>query len=210
MTMLMLVCALGLIVAGATVPVYSAVSLLAGSIGSLPLIVYRRLGDGRERAENHRTWPLLHDQPNPEMAADELWELVMAHLLLWGNAFLGRSATTSGSSPSSGRYAQPRAGRPRRPGHRYFVLDGKRTRLRRGDDILHIRGLGTDGLVGLSPGPAGPPDAAGAMAIEEFTGPVLGERRAAPASSSAPEQAEPGSRDRNLKATGTRRTTQRR
>src|SRR3954454_6092143 len=52
------------------VPVYSAVQLLAGAVGSLPLVVYRRLTDdagkpaGRERAPDHRTWRMLHDAPN--------------------------------------------------------------------------------------------------------------------------------------------------
>ena len=49
------------------VPVYSAVSLIAGTVATLPLIVY----DGDERVEDPRA-NLLHRQPNPEMAADEL------------------------------------------------------------------------------------------------------------------------------------------
>jgi HK97 family phage portal protein len=154
----------------ALVPVYSAVSLLAGATGSLPLIVYRRLGeDGRERAHTHRTWPLLHDQPNPEMAADEVWELVMAHLLLWGNAFIAKIRDNFGVVTELWplRPNRVQVGRDNQ-GNRYFVVDGNGRYDNR--DILHIRGLGTDGLVGLSPVQQARQMLAGAMALEEFTG----------------------------------------
>jgi HK97 family phage portal protein len=152
------------------VPVYSAVSLLAGSIGSLPLIVYRKLTDGRERAENHWMWPLLHQQPNDRMAADELWELVGAHLLLWGNAFLWKEKNAAGGTISALYPIEPsRVAVGLDEQGSYFVLDGEQTPLR-GDQILHIRGLGVDGLVGLSPIQQARQMLSGGMAIEEFTG----------------------------------------
>lgn len=151
------------------VPVYSAVSLLAGSIGSLPLVVYRRLNEGRERAENHRTWGLLHNQPNPSMAADEVWELVGGHLCLWGNAFLAKIRDDFGIvkelwplRPSRVQVGVDERGR-------YFIVDGRNDRYTE-EDILHIRGLGTDGVVGLSPVQLAKQMLAGSMALEEFTG----------------------------------------
>src|SRR5262252_6105360 len=72
-----------------TVPIYAAVSLIAGAIGSLPLKVYREEADDtRVEAKSSKQWKLLHDMPNPEIAADEFWEMTVASLLLWGNAFL--------------------------------------------------------------------------------------------------------------------------
>lgn len=154
------------------VPVFSAVSLLAGTIGSLPLIVYRRgTGSEKERASDHRTWSMLHDQPNPEMAADEVWELVMVHLLLWGNAFLLKVRDPLGIV---------RELWPIRPNRvlvgydergRYFIVasasKGSAEKYRE-QDILHIRGLGTDSLVGLSPIQMARQMLAGAMEAEEF------------------------------------------
>lgn len=151
------------------VPVYSAVALLAGSIGSLPLVVYRRLERGRERAGNHRMWRLLHVQPNEHMAADEVWELIGAHLLLWGNAFLGKIRDRNGLvselwplRPSRVQVGVDEGGR------RFFILDGEGRYT--AEDILHIRGLGTDGVVGLSPVQQARQALGAGMALEEFTG----------------------------------------
>lgn len=152
------------------VPVFSAVSLLAGSIGSLPLVVYRRLDQGRERARSHRTWSLLHDLPNPEMASDELWEMIGAHLLLWGNAFLAKIRDQKGvvSELWPIRPSRIQVGKDRN-GERYFILDGHPERLTQ-EDILHIRGLGTDGVVGLSPIQQARQMLGGAMSLEEYGG----------------------------------------
>lgn len=150
------------------VPVFSAVSLLAGSIGSLPVMVYRRLEEGRERATNHRAWKLLHDSPNPEMAADEVWEIVGTHLLLWGNAFLAKVRSNQGivSELWPLRPNRVQVGKDKN-GERYFTLDGRPERYTQ-EDILHIRGLGTDGVVGLSPVQQARQALASSMSLEEF------------------------------------------
>jgi len=152
------------------VPVYSAVSRIAGSVGSLPLIVYRRLPQGgKERAENHRTWRMLHDQPNESMGSDEFWEIVEAHLLLWGNAFVAKIRDSLGMVSELWPMEPSRVKVGRQDdGTRYFVLDGKDRYTEA--DILHIRGLGTDGLVGLSPIQQAKQMLGGALAHEEFSG----------------------------------------
>ncbi len=151
------------------VGVYAAVSKIAGSVGSLPLMVYRRLDEGRERADNHRAWKLLHDQPNPDIAADEFWELVMTHLLLWGNGFIAKFRD------SLGIVNELRPVRPNRVkvgnanGTPFYILDDKPQRYGP-EDILHIRGMGTDGLVGLSPIQTAREMIASGQSLEEFTG----------------------------------------
>lgn len=138
------------------VPVFSATSLLAGGVGSLPLITYRRQsGEGRERAGNHRMYRLLHDRPNELMAADELWEVVTAHLVLWGNSFLAKGRGDDGLvnelvplSPDRVKVGTDRDGAPM-----YIYTDtvtGREIRAGVGD-VLHIRGLSFDGRVGISP-----------------------------------------------------------
>lgn len=152
------------------VPVYSAVRLLAGSIGSLPLVVYRRLPEGRERAQNHRTWRLLHDQPNPSMSADECWELVGGHLCLWGNAFLAKIRDSFGNVGELWPIRPSRVQVGVDDHGRFFVLDGNPAERYTEEDILHIRAFGTDGVVGLSPVQQARQMLAGSMAMEEFTG----------------------------------------
>lgn len=136
------------------VPVYSAVELLAGAIGSLPLKVYRK-GETRSEADGSRQWKMLHDFPNDEMASDEFWEIVMTNLLLWGNAFIAKQRDPLGRVTSlwpirSSRVAVGRLDLENRTSVRYFVIDNISDPIFE-SDILQIRGLSPDGLVGYSP-----------------------------------------------------------
>jgi HK97 family phage portal protein len=140
----------------AFVPVYACVRLLASSIASLPLPVYRRLpGGGKERDPGHPLYTLLHDQPNPEMTSCELRQALVGHLLLWGNAY------ASIESDSAGRVVglwplrpdQMRVERSTTSGqviYRYTLPEGEE-RILLADEVMHWRGLSTDGLMGYSP-----------------------------------------------------------
>ena len=70
-----------------TTAVYACVRILAESIACLPLAIYRRWEGGKEIAYEHPLYFLLHDSPNAEMTRFVLRETLMAHLLLWGNAY---------------------------------------------------------------------------------------------------------------------------
>ena len=70
-----------------TTAVYACVRILAESIAGLPLHVYVYKGQGKERVPEHPLYFLLHDAPNPEMTSFVFRETLMAHLLLWGNAY---------------------------------------------------------------------------------------------------------------------------
>lgn len=67
--------------------VYAAVRLLAETVGSLPLMVYKRDGRDKDVDREHPLYSVLHDLPNPFITAMELREVLMAHLNLWGNAY---------------------------------------------------------------------------------------------------------------------------
>lgn len=67
--------------------VYACVSAISETVASLPLILFRRNGDDRERASDHPLYKVLHDQANPQMTALEFRELMQAQVLLRGNAF---------------------------------------------------------------------------------------------------------------------------
>ena len=95
-----------------------AFNVLAEAIAALPLLVYRRLPNGgKERAPEHRLYPILHDQPNPEMTAYELRAALVGHVCLWGNAYceIERSdaginapvAAAPGSHDADARRQQP-------------------------------------------------------------------------------------------------------
>jgi HK97 family phage portal protein len=155
------------------VPVYNAVSQIAGAVAQLPLVVYEQSGDERKRALAHPAWRLLNEEPNPEMAADEVWEMVESHLDLWGNAFLykvkrpGSEGLTEQLWPISPDRVQVTRDEQQR---RVFWIEGK---IFREDTILHIRSLSHDGLVGYSPIQLARNALANAMAQEEFQGRFL-------------------------------------
>ena len=134
--------------------VFACVRVLAEDVASLPLLVYRRLQPrGKERAPEHPLYRLLHDAPNPEMTAIEFRETMMGHLALWGNGYaekeFNRAGRVMGLWP-----LRPDRMRVRREGgalvYEYQLPDGETTRLPAAR-VMHLRGLGANGIVGYSP-----------------------------------------------------------
>jgi len=66
---------------------WACVRLLSETLASLPLVTYRRLERGKERATDHPLYKLLHDEPNPEMDAFTFTETLMGHLVTTGNCY---------------------------------------------------------------------------------------------------------------------------
>ena len=142
--------------------VYSCVRILAEAIAGLPLHVYRyKDGGGKEKALDHPLYRLLHDEPNPEMTSFVFRETLMTHLLLWGNAFA--QVVRNGLGEVIGLYPlQPNrmsVGRDLDSKALYYEYqtswdepagEYKTIRLTP-NDVLHVPGLGFDGLVGYSP-----------------------------------------------------------
>ena len=142
--------------------VYSCVRILAEAIAGLPLHLYHYKEDGgKEKAHEHPLYLLLHDEPNPEMSSFVFRETLMTHLLLWGNAYAQIIRNGKGEvialyplmpnrmtvdRDSSGqlyyKYQKNSADAP--------TMDGTSVILRP-CDVLHVPGLGFDGLVGYSP-----------------------------------------------------------
>jgi HK97 family phage portal protein len=155
-----------------TTAVYACVRILAETIASLPLNVYRSTDNGKEKAIDHQLYYLLHDEPNPEMTSFVFRETLMSHLLLWGNAYAqiirdGRGKVLALYPLLPDRMMVDRTTEGQlyyeyRKDTGYVIL--------RPEDILHIPGLGFDGLVGYSP-IAMAKDAIGmAIATEEYGG----------------------------------------
>ena len=130
--------------------VYACVRLIAGAIASLPLAVYRRTEDSRERVRNDLWW-LLNEQPCPTVSAAVFWEYLVAQMLLSGDALAeierGRGGAIRGLRPLDSRAVGIRQidGRLRYE----FCRDGEWLG-RDQDDILHIPGFGFDGTRGMS------------------------------------------------------------
>lgn len=137
-----------------TSAVYGCVSLIAKTIASLPLKVYRRRSNG-DGVEVPDTLPyyLLHDEPNPAMTSCVWREFLVANILLGGNAYvaIGRDQANRVVDlfPVPWQYVTPERTKDGR--HRYHVQvsNGERETLDQ-SNMLHIPGLGFDGVKGLS------------------------------------------------------------
>lgn len=142
--------------------VYSCVRILAEAIAGLPLHLYRYRDDGgKEKAIDHPLYLLLHDEPNPEMSSFVFRETLMTHLLLWGNAYAqiirnGKGEVVALYPLMPNKMSVDRDS----DGHLYYtyqrsneealIAEGTKVVLSP-KDVLHIPGLGFDGLVGYSP-----------------------------------------------------------
>ena len=141
--------------------VYRAVSLISGTIATLPLKTYRDLPDGtRERVDGS----FLNRPGGPGGLTQFEWtELVMVHLLLWGNAYLlhliGGGDQLVGLiplHPTAVEVKQPRTKAEAErffPWNKYFtvrMVDGSEKDLNP-SQLTHITALSTDGVYGLSP-----------------------------------------------------------
>lgn len=134
--------------------VFSAVSIISADISSLPLMLFKRLANGgKDRYEDHRLYPLLHDMPNPEMTSMVFRETLQAHALLWGNAYaeIERDKT---NRPIALWPLTPDRVTPVRDGRngplRYRVVNGSDMVYLEPERILHVPGLGFDGICGYS------------------------------------------------------------
>nr|UVY04645.1 MAG: portal protein [Bacteriophage sp.]DAU89375.1 MAG TPA: Portal [Caudoviricetes sp.] len=142
--------------------VYSCVRILAEAIAGLPLHVYRYNSDGgKAMALDHSLYRLLHDEPNPEMSSFVFRETLMTHLLLWGNAYAqiirnGKNEIVALYPLMPNKMSVDRD----ESGHLYYTYyRGSDEAIKNKEfavtlqpsDVLHIPGLGFDGLVGYSP-----------------------------------------------------------
>lgn len=134
--------------------VFACIRAISEDVGKLPLKLYKNLEPrGKEPLPKHRLYGLLHDQPNPEMTAVTFRRVLTAHALGWGNGFAEIERDVTGI---------PLSLWPLRPDRvRVFRLDDNRiwyeirteegqTAWLRDDNILHIPGLGFDGLIGYN------------------------------------------------------------
>ena len=142
--------------------VYSCVRVLSEAVAGLPLHLYRYTDDGgKEKAIDHPLYLLLHDEPNPEMSSFVFRETLMTHLLLWGNAYAqiirnGKNEVVALYPLMPNKMSVDRD----ESGQLYYtyyrgsdeaIQNKEYTVTLRPSDVLHIPGLGFDGLVGYSP-----------------------------------------------------------
>lgn len=145
-----------------TTAVYACVRILSETIASLPLHVYRYTEGGKAKDTEHVLYTLLHDEPNPDMTSFVFRETLMSHLLIWGNAYAqilrDRSGQVIGLYPL---LPDQMSVHRSEKGKLYYVYNRyeednpnfqeKGSIVLSQEEVLHIPGLGFDGLIGYSP-----------------------------------------------------------
>lgn len=146
-----------------TTAVYACVRILSEAVASLPIHLYRyKEGGGKEKVTDHSLYQLLHNEPNTEMTSFVFRETLMSHLLIWGNAYAqiirdgaGRVLALYPLLPNKVDVQRDEKG------EMYYVYNRSSEEnpnfkeygsiILKKEDVLHIPGLGFDGLIGYSP-----------------------------------------------------------
>ena len=145
--------------------VYACVRVLSESLASLPLDLFKYTGNvGSEKDRSLPLYRVLHDEPNPEMTSFTWRETAMAHLLTWGNHYSQVIRNNAGQVVGLYPLLPDRmtVNRDDQTGEIYYVYIVSKDEAVPGvranepvrieaEDVLHIPGLGFDGLVGYSP-----------------------------------------------------------
>jgi HK97 family phage portal protein len=136
--------------------VFACVRVLAETVASLPLPVYKRLKKGgKERDPTHPLYRVLHDQANEEMTSFTWRETMMGHLLTWGNAYSeiewGNDGNVKALWPLRPDKTWPERNPKTKKLEYYTVLPDDTSVKLPTERILHLKGLSPNGLVGYSP-----------------------------------------------------------
>lgn len=129
--------------------VWACVQYITNSVCSLPIGVYRKTPSGREEVLGHYLNTLLHDRPNAMMKPRDFRKAMTLQLVIWSNAYA--EIFWVGNRPVSIV--------PLRPGRTTPVLSGgelvyhyqtdRGVRIISKKSMLHLKGFGTDGIVGI-------------------------------------------------------------
>ncbi len=152
--------------------VFAAVRIISSQFASLPFVLYRNRPDGgKDRVTNHPIYSLIARRPNQYQNAFEWREMMAGHLALRGNAFNQIVSDSRGNITAliplhpdrvkillvaNGDYS-----------YQYSDLQGQEIMFSRGE-IWHLRGLSSDGIIGLSPIALARNSIGGAIAAQDF------------------------------------------
>jgi len=131
--------------------VYNAISLIAGTIGALPLHLMKNTGKSSEKATQKTLYSVLHSTPNPYMTAMNFRETILAHILAWGNGYAEIVRNGYGDVVELWPISPDRVRIEMIQGDMlYHVRVQNQEIILPKTKILHIPGLGFDGFLGYS------------------------------------------------------------
>ena len=130
--------------------VFACVRVISEDVASLPIKIYSRVSEMvREPINTHPVAKLFHTAPNPEMTPFTFKETMTAHVLLYGNAYAEIERNGAGDPIGLWILLPENMAIDISDGKVWYVYNGK-ARIP-SENILHIKGLGHDGIQGYSP-----------------------------------------------------------
>jgi len=163
--------------------VYACVRVISESMASLPLNLFKWTKEGSYKDREHPLWRVLHDEPNDEMTSFNFIETMTVHMLIWGNGYAqvirNQRGQCIGLYPLlPDRMVVNRDDKTKQIYYTYRVSkDNPTLNLKaneevtlNAEDVLHIPGLGFDGLIGYSPIAMLKNSIGTAIATEEYGG----------------------------------------
>lgn len=133
--------------------VFSCIRVISESLAQLPLVLYRQLADGKERAKDHPLYRILHTKPNRWQTPYEFKRMLSGHAALRGNGYAAIQST-NGTAVAELVPLHPDRVRPfwynDLPAYEYTPLNGPTRYIMHGE-MFHLRGYSDDGLLGVNP-----------------------------------------------------------
>lgn len=134
---------------------WNGVRIISQTIAGLPFEVFERTDQGRRLAREHPVYRLLHVRPNPYMTPYTFKEIRAAHVLTWGNSYAEIERDNAGRPIALWPLLPDRTGvevreTPKGREKVYWTtVNGVKVYLS-ADRVLHVPGLGFDGLRGYN------------------------------------------------------------
>lgn len=132
---------------------WQGLNVIANDVAQLPMIVYRRDGEGKDRDTSHPVYKLLHRQPNPEMGPFTFKHLMQLWCASFGNAYAFIEYENDGLTPRELWPLDPQSVTPFRVDGQLFydhTNEHGRREVYDAEQVFHLRGPGDDGLAGKS------------------------------------------------------------
>lgn len=177
---------------------FACINVLSKDVGQLPVFVYKRNGEERSPDREHEIWRVMHDRPNPMMTPSTFKRTLQAHAVAWGNGYAEIEYDNSGKVLNLWPLLPDRTDVRIRDGEKFIVtrIDDSRTNTDVNDGnsgglyggasqanvsggvkwvgipadrVVHIMGLGFDGLKGYSVIHMARNAIGAGMAAEEFS-----------------------------------------
>lgn len=133
--------------------VYACINSISQDIAKIPLKVYQTVGEGKEKRYDHPSYRLLQRRPNPEMSAYDFRRTLTAHCLGWGNGYAAIERDIYGKIASLWPLRPDRVDLKRDKDKRLIyevTSDTGQKEYFWAEEILHIKGLGFDGVKGYN------------------------------------------------------------